>query len=251
MDEFLDDEESSDEDSNDDNEKKKEPWTADTDSSDDDKKKKKRPRRNSSSSDNSDDSDDDSKKSKNKKPAPKPKGRQTRNSRLTADDGELPSMAPRPTRAAMNSDDNSDDDIVTVKPKVEPKRGALRSGINFKDPSENPEREGNELKLDDLDKDWYDEFLTQEDETDMELSGKLVLLLEILADAEVVGDKVLVFSQSLVSLDLIEKCIGGGSIGGNCENWLHGVDYFRMDGSTPVQKRKRWAETFNDPDNTR
>ena len=97
---------------------------------------------------------------------------------------------------------------------------------------------------------WYDKFLTEEDEENIELSGKLVLLLEILANAEVVGDKVLVFSQSLTSLDIIERALGGGATGGNTLNWCHGVDYFRMDGSTAVQKRQRWAEIFNDPENS-
>lgn len=98
---------------------------------------------------------------------------------------------------------------------------------------------------------WYDEFLTPEDETNVELSGKLVIMLEIIANAEVVGDKVLVFTQSLASLDLIEAALGGGSVDGNQLNWCHGIDYFRMDGSTPVAKRKRWSDIFNDPDNER
>ncbi|EDO44496.1 predicted protein [Nematostella vectensis] len=88
-----------------------------------------------------------------------------------------------------------------------------------------------------------------EAEYNVELSGKLVLLLEILADAEAVEEKVLVFSQSLVSLDLIERALGGGEVGGDRENWCKGCDYFRMDGSTSVQLRQRWADIFNDPDN--
>ena len=113
--------------------------------------------------------------------------------------------------------------------------GSTRSGTSFKDEEE--ERE------------WYDEFLQEDDEYNVELSGKLVLLMEVLADAEAVHDKVLVFSQSLVTLDLIEKMLGGGEIGGDRENWCRGCDYFRMDGSTSAAMRQRWADIFNDEDN--
>ena len=134
-------------------------------------------------------------------------------------------------------------DVVVVQPQVERGLGNTRSGTSYKESSANPD------KSDDEDKEWYDSFLDPDDEYNIELSGKMVLLLEILADAEVVGDKVLVFSQSLVSLDLIERALGGGKIGGNEVNWCKGVDYFRMDGSTAAQTRQRYSEIFNDPDN--
>ncbi|XP_022801079.1 transcriptional regulator ATRX-like isoform X2 [Stylophora pistillata] len=118
--------------------------------------------------------------------------------------------------------------------------GSTRSGASFKD---EPDVEIEE------EKEWYDEFLQDDDEYNVELSGKLVLLMEILADAEAVNDKVLVFSQSLVTLDLIEKMLGGGEIGGDRENWCRGCDYFRMDGSTSAAMRQRWADIFNDDDN--
>ncbi|XP_043913189.1 transcriptional regulator ATRX [Protopterus annectens] len=52
--------------------------------------------------------------------------------------------------------------------------------------------------------DWYKEFVTDADAEILEHSSKMVLLFEILHFAEEVGEKVLVFSQSLISLDLIE-----------------------------------------------
>lgn len=118
--------------------------------------------------------------------------------------------------------------------------GNTRSGTAFKDVEDVEVEE---------EKEWYDEFVTEADEFNVELSGKLVLLMEILADAEAVQDKVLVFSQSLVTLDLIEKMLGGGEIGGDRENWCRGCDYFRMDGSTSAAMRQRWADIFNDEDN--
>lgn len=118
--------------------------------------------------------------------------------------------------------------------------GSTRSGTTFKD--------GSDVEIEE-EKEWYDEFMQDDDEYNVELSGKLVLLMEVLADAEAVHDKVLVFSQSLVTLDLIEKMLGGGEIGGDRENWCRGCDYFRMDGSTSVNLRQRWADIFNDEDN--
>ena len=33
--------------------------------------------------------------------------------------------------------------------------------------------------------------------------------------------------------------------------WLPNIDYYRMDGSTNAQNRKKWAEDFNDEENHR
>lgn len=52
---------------------------------------------------------------------------------------------------------------------------------------------------------WWSQFVSDEDMVKIEHSGKLVLLMDILRQCELIGDKVLVFSQSLVSLNLIEE----------------------------------------------
>ncbi len=55
------------------------------------------------------------------------------------------------------------------------------------------------------DKGWWHQFLENEDDLDkVELGSKMILLLDILRECELMGDKVLVFSQSLLSLDLIQ-----------------------------------------------
>lgn len=74
----------------------------------------------------------------------------------------------------------------------------------------------------------------------------------------------LLFSQSLISLNLIELYLSRfeeygwessedslASLSQERWGWQRGADYFRMDGSTPVELRKQYAANFNDPENVR
>ncbi|XP_071425634.1 transcriptional regulator ATRX isoform X2 [Pithys albifrons albifrons] len=109
--------------------------------------------------------------------------------------------------------------------------------------------------------DWYKDFVTDADAEVLEHSGKMVLLFEILRMAEELGDKVLVFSQSLISLDLIEDFLELANreksdrdkppIYKGEGKWFRNIDYYRLDGSTTAQSRKKWAEEFNDETNIR
>ena len=191
----------------------KKSWDENTDSEEENaSKRRKRRKKFDSSEDEDEDGSSDEEKSEKEEEDVKPIGPSARTTRASR------------RSAVKNGEDFVEGDV--VEEKVDPK---CQSGFS----------------------EWYDEFLTPEDETNVELSGKLVIMLEIIANAEVVGDKVLVFTQSLASLDLIESALGGGSVNGNQLNWCHGIDYFRMDGSTPVARRKRWSDIFNDPDNDR
>lgn len=104
-------------------------------------------------------------------------------------------------------------------------------------------------------------------------SGKLQLLFSLLEESEQIGDKVLVFSQSLYSLDVIENFLGkiddctqekrrnGSSddeedtsiskLGGFKGSWSMGLDYFRLDGSTSIENRNIACKQFNREDNLR
>ncbi|XP_007428736.1 transcriptional regulator ATRX [Python bivittatus] len=108
--------------------------------------------------------------------------------------------------------------------------------------------------------DWYKDFVADADAEVLEHSGKMMLLFEILRMAEELGDKVLVFSQSLISLDLIEDFLelanrdreeGKPVIYKGEGKWFRNIDYYRLDGSTTAQSRKKWAEEFNDVTNVR
>ncbi|EGT53760.1 hypothetical protein CAEBREN_14671 [Caenorhabditis brenneri] len=112
---------------------------------------------------------------------------------------------------------------------------------------------------------WFakDKLVTDDDRDDFTLSNKLVLLMEIINKCEEIGDKLLVFSQSLESLALIKRMLeymaGTGqwfadghealNAEGETWSWLEGEDYMTIDGSVQSVKRDAVQTTFNDPEN--
>ncbi|UJR15474.1 hypothetical protein I4U23_002417 [Adineta vaga] len=126
--------------------------------------------------------------------------------------------------------------------------------------------------------------IPEENRFDLELSGKFLILKFILDKCFEIGDKVLLFSRSLYTLNRIEKFLQHIQIQNEkeylkqCESrrqlrellasddnsepmpnetipqpieWKRDYDYFRMDGQTEVTARKRYAKTFNDASNSR
>lgn len=96
---------------------------------------------------------------------------------------------------------------------------------------------------------------------EVEHGYKVVLLLHILMEAQAVGDKVVVFSQCLRTLDFIEYVLGlenwakhvpslasssASSIGG----WKKGLDYLRIDGQTQFGERGDLVAQFNDEESS-
>uniref|UniRef100_A0A667WSJ9 DNA helicase n=1 Tax=Myripristis murdjan TaxID=586833 RepID=A0A667WSJ9_9TELE len=123
-----------------------------------------------------------------------------------------------------------------------------------------PEKPTTSTKPDSPSEDWYKCLMCEADATVLEHSGKMVLLFEILRMAEELRDKVLVFSQSLISLDLIEDFLehshrarmnNTSSPYKGASSWVKNIDYYRLDGSTNATLRKKWAEEFNDTTNVR
>nr|XP_043631904.1 protein CHROMATIN REMODELING 20 [Erigeron canadensis] len=98
---------------------------------------------------------------------------------------------------------------------------------------------------------WWDD-LVMENSYEAENSGKMVLLLDILTMSSDVGDKVLVFSQSIPTLDLIERHISKLNRNGKSRKcWKRGKDWYRLDGRTEGSERQKLVEKFNDPSNKR
>uniref|UniRef100_A0A1D1Z2M2 ATP-dependent helicase ATRX n=2 Tax=Anthurium amnicola TaxID=1678845 RepID=A0A1D1Z2M2_9ARAE len=100
--------------------------------------------------------------------------------------------------------------------------------------------------------DWWEDLLHEKIYKEVDYSGKMVLLLDILCMSYEAGDKALVFSQSLPTLDLIELFLSKlprkereGKF------WKQGKDWYRLDGRTDGLERQRLVENFNDPTNKR
>ena len=64
----------------------------------------------------------------------------------------------------------------------------------------------------------------------VEMSGKMVILMKILALSSAKSDKALVFSQSLHTLDLIEVFLENmPRLNGSRGNWKKNIDWYRYD----------------------
>lgn len=191
--------------------------------------------------------------------------------------------------SSSSSDEDSDRDVEVIKVWNSRSRGGNPKDSKEEVPSKAPVPKVEESKATSSSgpgspsPDWYKDFVTEADAGVLEHSGKISLLFEILRMAEELGDKVLVFSQSLISLDLIEDFLEMASMdkieegkedgkedgkeGAEEEKeeaaqprpviykgegkWFRNIDYYRLDGSTTAQTRKKWAEEFNDIANPR
>uniref|UniRef100_A0A3P9C038 DNA helicase n=1 Tax=Maylandia zebra TaxID=106582 RepID=A0A3P9C038_9CICH len=152
------------------------------------------------------------------------------------------------------SDDSDSDDVEVIKEWNTSSRGRNGEGRNR---AETVEERPSGSAPGSPTADWHKEFVTEADAEILEHSGKIMLLFEILRMAEEVDDK-LVFSQSLISLDLIEDFLELACRAKDEEKispykegkWFRNIDYYRLDGSTNATTRKKWAEEFNDTSNT-
>ncbi|KAM9741632.1 transcriptional regulator ATRX isoform 2-T2 [Menidia menidia] len=178
---------------------------------------------------------------------------------LTSEDEKSKKKKKQAKGKKKGSDDSDSDDVEVIKEWNTSSRGRNGEGRNRAEPVEEAKPAGS-APSSPCSADWHKEFVTEADSEILEHSGKITLLFEILRMAEEVDEKVLVFSQSLISLDLIEDFLelscrakdedkispykGEGK-------WFRNIDYYRLDGSTNATTRKKWAEEFNDSSNTR
>ncbi|XP_066370876.1 protein CHROMATIN REMODELING 20-like isoform X2 [Miscanthus floridulus] len=139
----------------------------------------------------------------------------------------------------MMDDSSSDDNVENYLP----------NGEKQKDRADQQSKKSNIVNEE---SNWWEELLDENTYMEADYSGKMTLLLDILSKSSELGDKVLVFSQSLTTLDLVEFYLAKLQINGKeGKHWKRGKDWYRLDGSTPSSERQNLVEMFNDPGNTR
>ncbi|XP_077998526.1 helicase ARIP4-like [Glandiceps talaboti] len=105
--------------------------------------------------------------------------------------------------------------------------------------------------------DWAIDVMSDYTPDEMANSGKMMILFYILEESIKQGEKVLVFSQSLNTLSLIEKFLGDRPIvlpadapADRPTKWIKDKSYYRLDGGTVSSERAKMINHFNSPNNT-
>ncbi|XP_054270092.1 transcriptional regulator ATRX homolog isoform X2 [Macrosteles quadrilineatus] len=172
------------------------------------------------------------------------------------------------TTTEESSDDFSEEEVSSKKKNKTTHRSRSTrstrqsSNVALLESSDEEKQDGEDVVENANHGDWWGSFVEPQHFEDMRQSGKLLLLFAILKECEMIEDKVLVFSQSLFSLDLIEYFLDKidcatqeGRLDENLDNhqgnWSKGLDYFRLDGSTSSENRNIWCKAFNREDNPR
>ncbi|XP_018302320.1 transcriptional regulator ATRX homolog isoform X1 [Mycetomoellerius zeteki] len=162
--------------------------------------------------------------------------------------------------SSSGSDSSNDSDVQAIDEKDNvnvSKRNTRNNPVE-----EEPTEQIKETSESEVTTEWWLQFVQPEHFEDIRESAKLLLLFEILKESEQIGDKVLVFSQSLYSLTLIEEFLrriddqtqkdeSCDTLDNHTGSWSLGLDYFRLDGQTSPENRNLWCKIFNRPTNMR
>ncbi|XP_074034541.1 uncharacterized protein isoform X3 [Leptinotarsa decemlineata] len=95
---------------------------------------------------------------------------------------------------------------------------------------------------------WWKDKMPKDAKKNIDYGSKLVVLKAIIEECETIGDKVLVFSQSLGELNLIEHFLNTYGTE-KCLSWKKAEDYYRMDGTVNTGDRTKICDKFNDTTN--
>lgn len=100
---------------------------------------------------------------------------------------------------------------------------------------------------DELNYDWANRLMEDYQSGVIENSMKMMLLFKIIDETIKLGERILIFSQSLHTLDVIENFLRRRQVPNDKEKrkFIRSVNYFRLDGSTSGLDRKRYIDLFN------
>lgn len=107
------------------------------------------------------------------------------------------------------------------------------------------------VKDDGIPYDWAVELMKGYTPDLIENSPKMEIFFCILEESIRLGDRMLIFSQSLLTLNLIEKFLQANptSVTGTEIRWAKNTNYYRLDGSTAAQEREKLINEFNANEN--
>ncbi|XP_030023401.2 uncharacterized protein LOC115442500 [Manduca sexta] len=100
-------------------------------------------------------------------------------------------------------------------------------------------------KAEEVTYDWAAELLKDYIPGIIENSAKMELFFYILNESIKLGDRLLLFSQSLFTLNLIEDFLERNYIPGTNCLWERNTSYYRLDGSTHALEREKLINEFN------
>lgn len=100
-----------------------------------------------------------------------------------------------------------------------------------------------------FDPDWANRIMETYKPHILENGAKFLLSYSLIEQTILAGDKILLFSQSLLSLDLIEEYLQNLIVPNTNEMWKKYKHYYRLDGSTTGVERERLINAFNKPNN--
>lgn len=83
----------------------------------------------------------------------------------------------------------------------------------------------------------------------LENGAKMMVAFSIIEGAIMNGEKILLFSQSLLTLNLIEQFLSKSNVPNSQEKWEKYKNYYRIDGSTNGLERERMINSFNEKNN--
>jgi RAD54-like protein 2 len=132
--------------------------------------------------------------------------------------------------------------------KIPEKIGGLLEDVIEKEKEEENNKElssSRNSKDDGIPYDWAVELMKDYVPDLLENSPKLELFFCVLDESIRIGDRILVFSQSLLTLNLLEKFLQKSQIPGQDKNFAKNTSYFRLDGCTTALEREKLINEFN------